>query len=510
MATRLGIDLGTTYSTVSYLDHGRVETIDLDSADSTKTMPSVVYYPETGAAPAVGMTARRQAKLSPERVVSLIKRQMGQAKYRHPGTGKSPVEVSADILTTLAREAREATGEDFREALITVPAYFGEFERADTKAAGERAGLRVVGLLPEPYAAALAYSVEHALEMHNRHLLVFDLGGGTFDVTLIHAQRKADTSSTELDLKTLEKDGDSHLGGADWDEVLLNLLGGKLQAKYGIGEFTPLARAALLETCEAAKRDLSRVQSKVITGESAAQQVEVTRAAFEKAARDLTFRAQQCLQAVLYRAERTHRIDKTKLDVLLCGGATKLPMIREMIREVTGTEPLVYKNPELLVSIGAAYWTGLSQGHAVHSKRGGLVSVTEGALTDFTAIPIGVGMHLKGSDEYYNQIIIPANSYYDGTRYDINTVTRHDNQEAIRYVVFEGSSRLTTECKELAAFEIHGLPKKPKGEVSVLVRLGFDRDGVITGYALHKETGLRKDVSITRDGRGGPVFVKEQ
>lgn len=502
MPQKLGIDLGTTFSTVSYYENGRIESVDLESADNSKTLPSIVYYPKDGD-PVVGTAAAREAKLNPELVVQLIKREMGETGYTHKGTGKTAVEVSADILRTAIDEAEVNIGEKVDEVLITIPAYFGEIERNNTRLAGELAGIKEVSLLPEPHAAALAYSVEKSVDIHNKNLLVFDLGGGTFDVTLIYTENH----DGNLDIKTLEKSGNKRLGGADWDELLYNLVSGKLHDEFGPSEVTgekekAMEKAFLMERCEEAKRDLSKLKSKKITGENPSHQVEVTRKEFEKITQDLTYACLMCLEQVLYDAENKHGIEKKDITVLLCGGSTRMPMITDMIEKVMEKPSLSYKNPDLLVSMGAAYWTQLSQGKSVQTKdpSGGLTEITvkEGALIDQAAFAIGVGLQRRDSDEVFNAEIIPAGTDYDDHKFHLSLETKEDNETAISFEIFQGDSEDIDDCDRLGAFFITDLPPdRPAGQ-PIDVYLGYDQDGVITGYAEDVNTNNKVKIKIDR------------
>ncbi|MFQ6009266.1 MAG: Hsp70 family protein, partial [Candidatus Zixiibacteriota bacterium] len=239
MALRTGIDLGTTYSAISWYDsyNNRVETIDLETADGDKVLRSVVYYPGDGNPPVVGETAWNAAKQSPERVIVGIKRSMGDDFKTAPidDVEYTPQEVSAEILKVLVADAQTFLGEEVKDVVITVPAHFGDNERAATEEAGQLAGLNVLGLLPEPHAAALAFSVEKVADIVDKYLLVYDLGGGTFDVTLIHATTATDADNAiNLKIETLCKDGNRQLGGLDWDKVLAEIVAEKVMQEHGV------------------------------------------------------------------------------------------------------------------------------------------------------------------------------------------------------------------------------------------------------------------------------------
>ncbi|MEM6960463.1 MAG: Hsp70 family protein [Myxococcota bacterium] len=494
----MGIDLGTTFSTASYYDEGRVETLEINGS---KLVPSVVWYPEDGSPAVVGKSAMHMTVQKPERVVSLIKREMGTENYRHPHTGKSAAEVSAEILKHLKSEAEQFLAEEVKDAVITIPAYFGEIERAHTREAGQLAGLNVVQLLPEPHAAALAYAVEQVANVEDKYLLVYDLGGGTFDVTVIHTTRKSGGDANVLDIRTVAKDGDSRCGGADWDQVLFELVSARLSEKYGHEVSQDKREAALvLENCEERKRNLSDLSSTIILGATALHEVEVSRKDFERNSKDLVFKTKVKLQSVLKEARASNPdIDSSGLTVLLAGGSTRMPMIPAMLEEVLGSPPLSYKNPDLLVSIGAAYWGHLVHGESVKSKKGGLVAVKPGGLMDLATQGVGVRVFTGGlsSDQEIIENVIPRGSAYDGEEFASGGLTtRSDNQTSVQLPIYEGNSTKVENCRFLASFQITGLPPRPAGQ-PITVYLSFDHDGVIRGRGVDDLT--QKEVKITID-----------
>jgi len=506
MGKRLGIDLGTTYSSVSYVEGEAVETIELEAANRSTLLPSVVYYPEDGGPPIVGVSAKHQKKLHPERVVELIKRSMGEQDYRHEGTGKTPPEVSSEILKTLHREAQVHLGEEVTEAVITIPAYFGEYERAHTREAAELAGLNVLALLPEPHAAALAYSVENAAKIKDRHVLVYDLGGGTFDVTLIHVAGRQERGAAQLVIETLDKAGDKRCGGADWDRALFSIVAKALARDHGYDAQQDLrSEALLLEKCEVLKQDLSRSQSAVLVGEEATHEVEVTRAAFSRGARDLVYSTRTSLELVLHKAEQKG-VRLEDVTVILCGGSSKMPMVRNMIKRVVGRRPLSHEQPELLVTVGAAYWAQLATGDVVETSMG-QVAVQAGGLRDLAASGIGVSLSrdFGPEAEKYVRNIIPAEAHYDGQEYRVEVVTIFDGQRSVSLPFYEGNSEDIEECKFLGVFHLNDLPRRPKGQ-PIDVFLAYDSDGVIRGRGVHRETGHQVEIVIERPkGSLGPA-----
>jgi molecular chaperone DnaK len=505
MSRRVGIDLGTTQSSVSFVEGDSVETIELEAANGSTLLPSVVYYPEDGGDPVVGVAAKHQKEVYPDRVVDLIKRSMGEQEHRHEGTGKTPPEVSSEILKTIRREAGNYLGEEVEDAVITVPAYFGEYERAHTREAAELAGLNVLSLLPEPHAAALAYSVSKPAKVENRHLLVYDLGGGTFDVTLIHVTRKKTGAGSHLAIETLEKAGDKRCGGADWDRALFEIVAKALAKEHGFDAMgDPRSEAHLLEKCEQAKRDLSRAKSAIVVGEDPVHEVEVTRVAFRRAVRDLLFSTQTSLELVLHKAEQKG-VAKEDISVMLCGGSSQMPMVGNMIKRVMGRRPMVHANPELLVSVGAAYWAQLATGELVETSKG-QVSVEEGGLKDSAASGIGVSLSRDSRPDAgkYVRNIIPAGSAYDGTEYRIEARTIVDRQTSVSLPFYEGDSEDLDECKFLGMFKLTGLPRRGKGQ-PIDVYLAYDSDGIIKGRGVDRQSATKVDIIIERpQGSQGP------
>jgi len=511
MAVRCGIDLGTCYSAISYFapHSNSVLTVDLDSADGLKMIRSVVYFPGPGEAPVVGETAWNAAKQHPDRVVVGIKRSMGTGFTTLPIDGRaySPPEVSAEILKVLVQDAQKYLGEEVNDVVITVPAYFGDNERAATEEAGKLAGLNVLRLLSEPHAAALAYSVENPGTIHDRYLLVYDLGGGTFDVTLIHATTADDArDSVNLKIDTLCKDGNRELGGLDWDRALAELVAQKVMQQHGVdiradANNEPL----LLDNCEKAKRHLSHTNNVSIIADAQNHQVEINGSEFESQTSDLLFTTQSLLEQVIEDGAK-HGIAKEQIEVMLTGGSSRMPMVRRMVETVMGRPPLQYKNPELLVTIGAAYWAHLLDGAANISVP---VPGPDGTLTnmDITAglrdVYPAVGVQVLRPDDQGK--LVPANSLVvpedaeEGRQYPKVFATSDDNITEIPIILWEGTSENLDECRELVRFNITGLPpNRPKGK-RVSVTIGYDHNGILQGKATDDETG--KDVQIIFDRR---------
>jgi molecular chaperone DnaK (HSP70) len=370
MTPCFGIALGATYSAISWFDdyNGRVETIDLESADGARALRSVVHYPAPGQLPVVGEAAHRAARTAPDRVIAVFERSLGTAWKAPPidGVEHTATQVTAEVLRVLARDASTFMGELVRDVVIAVPAYFGESERAATVEAGKLAGLNVLALVPEPSATALAFSAEKVADITGRHLLVYDLGGSTFDLALLRVTREAGAVPGGLKIEVLCTEGNPHLGGRDWDRALAELVAEKVQQAYGIDIFQdPANQALLLDNCESARRQLTRAPTTAtIVADRQGRQVEVSAQELEARTRDLLLQTQFLVERVLEQAEEKHGLGKDQIEVMLAGGASRMPAIKKMLEDLTGRPPLTHRNPDLLVTIGASWWAHLLQAEA--------------------------------------------------------------------------------------------------------------------------------------------------
>ncbi len=512
MAVRCGIDLGTTYSSISWFDsyNNRVDTVDLETADGLKIVRSVVYYPEGGQPAVVGNTAWNAAKQFPDRVITGIKRSMG-ADYKAviDGAEYTPQQISAEILKVITRDAQTYLAEEVKDVVITVPAYFGDNERAATEEAGKLAGLNVLGLLPEPHAAALAFAIEKVADILDRYLLVYDLGGGTFDVTLIHATTATDAGNAiGLKIDTLCKDGNAALGGLDWDRALAEIVAEKVMQAHGVDVWQePRNEPILLDNCEKAKRDLSRTNQVAIIADQAGHQAEVSLSEFEDRTRDKVLQTQMLLEQVIEDAEKQHGVSKDKIEVMLTGGSSKMPMVRKMIEGVMGRPPLQHRNPELLVTIGAAYWAYLLQsGNTIPVPVPGpdgtvqTRTVSVSGLTD-TAV-YGVGIEVwrpdgQGGLAKFNAVVVPPGARY-GEVFEKEFRTAEDGMTEIAVVLYKGESPNLAECEWLMEFTIVGLPAgRPKGQ-PVKVSLGYDDSGILRGAAIDIPSGQKCEIVVDR------------
>lgn len=520
MAIRCGIDLGTTYSAISWYDslNKRVDTIRLESANGLEMVRSVVYYPGLGQPPVVGDPAWNARMDKPERVIVAIKRSMGTNYKTGPidDVQYTPPQVSAEILKTLVNDAQLQLGEEVKDVVITVPAYFGDNERAATLEAGQLAGLNVLAVLPEPHAAALAFAVDKVAEILDRALLVYDLGGGTFDVTLIRAKAATDPDRhIDLKIDTLCKDGNARLGGLDWDGVLAEIVAEKAQQAHGV-DIRQDARneAILLDSCEKAKRDLSRAPSAFIPVPGLTQHsIEVTVAEFEDRTRDLLYQSKALLEHVLEMAEKDHGLPRDQIDVLLAGGSSRMPMVRNMIKGVLGKPPLQHKNPELLVTIGAAYWAHLlesGQQMTVPVKTPeGKVEPRElvvGGLTDVSMFGVGIMVFRPdggGGMKKMVSRVLPSGTRYE-EEFTREFATSEDNMTEIPVILYQHRGEFqdqaaweVDQCEPLMDVTIAGLPPgRPRGQ-PVKVALKYDQSGIIRGRAIDLITG--KEVEIIED-----------
>ncbi|MCB9899265.1 MAG: Hsp70 family protein [Planctomycetes bacterium] len=521
MTKRYGIDLGTTYSTISWYDESRqeVKPLPLESEDGeTSSLRSVVYYPSDGQ-PVVGEVAWNTRKQDPDRVIVGIKRKMGDDYRTEPidGVRRTPQEVSTEILRVLKENAEIEMGEAVTDVVITVPAYFGERQCAATMEAAHAAGLNVLNILSEPHAAAVAYSIEQAVNLTDKHVLVYDLGGGTFDVTLIKpvipAEFKHAGEVQNLTLNTLCKDGNRELGGLDWDEVLIDLVAEKCIEQFEVDpRLDPRNAAILHDNCERAKRALSKKPTEMVVADLQGHMVEVTREEFEERSSGLLLQTQMRMEQVLHDAETNHGVTRDMIDILVCGGATRMPMVKEMIERIMGREPLEYRNPQLLVACGAAYVAHALDPQATIPLPGpsgelseeSRVRITEDSITDITCHAVGIQVirqDANGERKPFNAVVLERGVVF-GERRDFITETLFDNQTEVCIRLFEGDSESVEECTHLMDFRIEGLPaNRPRGR-PIRTTLWFGMNGIIMGKAVDLETNTEIDIHYDRWGNG--------
>jgi len=533
---RCGIDLGTTYSAISWYDryNNRVDTMDLNMlADGQRTARSVVYYPGSGQEPVIGETAWNAYRQYPDQVAVGIKRSMGTDYRFKPFDGEefTPQQVSAEILKALVKDARTALGEDVTEAVITVPAHFGDNERAATEEAGRLAGLKVLALLPEPHAAALAYCIEKATEITDKYLLVYDLGGGTFDVTLIHATTASNApNALNLKINTLCKRGNCMRGGLDWDRALADIVAEKIAQADGTDvRQDPKNEAALMDNCEKGKRQLGRLSSTSILGDMGQHQVEVTRVEFEARTAAFLLETKMLMEQVLDEAEKgimdengkKHEIPKEKIQILISGGASKMPMVKEMLRTVTNVPLLEHGNPELLVTIGAAYWAfllGDQDGNQAAPTAPRTIPIPvpsdDGKSTqtkdltverpiDIAAYTVGVEVMRpdgQGNMKPSYCVVVEKNSS-SGQKFEKVLYKTQRGMKEISIVIYKSDEPTDNldQCTELGTFVLSGLPDGGEKGEEVLVRMWHDDNLIfLKGEAIDKKTGQKVDIEIKR------------
>jgi molecular chaperone DnaK len=497
----VGIDLGTTFSAIATLDD-RGQAITLPNRDGDMLTPSAVLIEEDGAV--VGEAARDVALERPDNVAALIKRRMGHASLGRPVAGREfrPETLSAIILRKLVQDAELRIG-PVRKAVITVPAYFDDTRRKATKDAGRIAGLDVLDILDEPTAAALAYSFQPrpgtqelrpdlVLPEHQQTVLVYDLGGGTFDVTLVRlSQRRFEAVAIE---------GDVRLGGKDWDDRIVDYVATLFQRHYGEDPRTDsLSLAALSAAAERAKRTLSKLAQTSITCTHAGKvlTVPLTRAEFESLTRDLLTRTRLTSQQVLRQAGMSwDRVDR----LLLVGGSTHMPMTRQMLQDISGKVPDNSLAVSEVVARGAAIHAGIVAARANGDDSRLLDAPVREALGQIVEINVNshsLGIEVKHQGERINDILIPKNTQLPTAASKVYR-TVIDNQPGVLVKVMQGEARQPDACINIGECLIGELPPNlPKGS-PIQVRYGCASNGLIDVMALDMTSGRMAKVDIRR------------
>jgi molecular chaperone DnaK len=500
----IGIDLGTTFSAVAYVnEHGKPEIIS--NREGERTTPSVVFFEEGSGSPIVGREARNMAIIEPRRTVRFVKREMGNPSFRVNIDGKEyfPEDLSALILKKLKNDAEAALGVEITKAVISVPAYFKDAQREATRQAGQIAGLEVIRILNEPTAAALAYGLDKT--KGNQTILVYDFGGGTFDVTVMRIE---DTTFT-----ILATDGDAMLGGKDIDGRLVEYFAEEFQREHGIDLRTePHTHQDLWDKAETAKKDLS-VRNNigvVLSAGGKTLRVDIDREQFFGLIQDLIKQTEDCMNRVVQAAG----LDWGAIDtVLLAGGSSRIPAVKEMIKRLTGKESARDMNPDECVALGAAIQAVVTT--VEKDGKGAAPPLKDGVdivVQDVASHSLGVKALSPDKNIYINSIIIPRFSPIpcQKTR---TYATNQDNQSRVEVEVLQGEDLdpRSPEVELIGKAGLKNLPPHKAGELIIEVTLSYDADGVIEVVTKELKSGqANREVVMQKRGALAPEILKEK